>query len=68
MQLLIILLTFKQIRVCYKTQITRCEEVLKELNPQFAKDKARDERIAGIETEVAGIKGDIAKILAAVTK
>lgn len=44
------------------------EEVLKELNPQFAKDKARDERIAGIENEVAGMKGDIAKILAAVTK
>ena len=52
----------------YKIQVTRCEEVLKELNPQFAKDKARDERIAGIETEVAGIKDDIAKILAAVTK
>lgn len=52
----------------YKNQITRCEEVLKELNPQFAKDKARDERIAGIENEVAGMKGDIAKILAAVTK
>ena len=52
----------------YKNQITKCEEVLKELNPQFAKDKARDERIAGIETEVAGMKGDIAKILAAVTK
>lgn len=30
--------------------------------------KSDDERIAGIETEVAGIKGDIAKILAAVTK
>lgn len=27
-----------------------------------------DERIAGIENEVAGMKGDIAKILAAVTK
>ncbi len=52
----------------YKAQITKCEEVLKELNPQFAKDKARDERIAGIENEVAGMKGDIAKILAAVTK
>lgn len=52
----------------YKNQVTACEEVLKELNPQFAKDKARDERIAGIETEVAGMKGDIAKILAAVTK
>lgn len=52
----------------YKNQITKCEEVLKEINPQFAKDKARDERIAGIENEVAGMKGDIAKILAAVTK
>ena len=38
------------------------------INMKFVKDKARDERIAGIETEVAGIKGDIAKILAAVTK
>lgn len=52
----------------YKNQVVRCEEVLKELNSQFAKDKARDERIAGIENEVAGMKGDIAKILAAVTK
>lgn len=52
----------------YKNQVVRCEEVLKELNPQFAKNKARDERIAGIENEVAGMKGDIAKILAAITK
>lgn len=52
----------------YKNQVTACEEVLKELNPQFAKDKARDEEIAGIKSEVAGMKGDIAKILAAVTK
>lgn len=52
----------------YKSQITQCEEVLKELNPQYAKDKARDEEIAGIKSEVAGMKGDIAKILAAVTK
>ncbi len=52
----------------YKTQITDCENVLKELNPQYAKDKARDEEIAGIKYEVAGIKDDISKILAAVTK
>ena len=52
----------------YKSQITQCEEVLKQLNPQYAKDKARDERIAGIEKEVAGMKDDITKILAAVTK
>lgn len=52
----------------YKTQVTDCETVLKELNPQYAKDKARDEEIAGIKSEVAGIKDDISKILAAVTK
>jgi len=50
----------------YKLQITQCEEVLKELNPQYAKDKARDEEIVGIKNEVAGMKADIAKILDAV--
>lgn len=52
----------------YKTQVIDCETVLKELNPQYAKDKARDEEIADIKSEVAGIKDDISKILAAVTK
>lgn len=47
---------------------TTIAQVLKQLNPQYAKDKARDERIADIETEVAGMKDNIAKILAAVTK
>ena len=51
----------------YKSQITQCENVLKELNPQYAKDKARDEEIANIKSEVAGIKTNIDKILAAVT-
>ena len=51
----------------YKSQITQCEDVLKELNPQYAKDKARDEEIANIKSEVAGIKTNIDKILAAVT-
>lgn len=51
----------------YKTQITQCENVLKELNPQYAKDKARDEEIANIKSEVAGMKSNIDKILAAVT-
>lgn len=52
----------------YRQQVTQCEEVLKELNPQYAKDKARDEDIAGLKNEVSSIKGDIAKILEAVTK
>lgn len=51
----------------YKTQITDCEEVLKDLNPQYAKDKARDEEIAGIKNQVAGMQTDISKILAIVT-
>ena len=51
----------------YKNQITQCEDVLKELNPQYAKDKARDEEIANIKSEVAGMKTNIDKILAAVT-
>lgn len=51
----------------YKSQITQCENVLKELNPQYAKDKARDEEIANIKSEVAGMKTNIDKILAAVT-
>ena len=51
----------------YKSQITQCEDVLKELNPQYAKDKSRDEEIANIKSEVAGMKTNIDKILAAVT-
>lgn len=51
----------------YKAQITDCEEVLKDLNPQYAKDKARDEEIAGIKNQVAGMQTDISKILAIVT-
>ena len=51
----------------YKSQITQCEDVLKELNPQYAKDKARDEEIANIKSEVAGMKTNIDKILAAVS-
>lgn len=52
----------------YRKQVTQCEEVLKQLSPQYAKDKARDEEIVGLKKEVSSIKGDIAKILEAVTK
>lgn len=52
----------------YRKQVIQCEEVLKELCPQYAKDKARDEDIAGLKNEVSCIKGDIAKILEAVTR
>lgn len=51
----------------YKKQILQCEEVLKELNPQYAKDKARDEEFDNIKKEVAGLRQDISKILEVVT-
>lgn len=51
----------------YKKQILQCEEVLKELNPQYAKDKARDEEFNNIKKEVAGLREDISKILEVVT-
>ena len=51
----------------YKSQITQCEDVLKELNPQYAKDKARDEEFNNIKKEVAGLREDISKILEVVT-
>lgn len=52
----------------YRKQVVQCEEALKELNPQYAKDKARDEEIVGLKNEVCSIKEDISKILEAVTK
>jgi len=35
----------------YKNNINSCEEILKSLNPQFAKDKARDEKIDRLEAK-----------------
>jgi len=36
----------------YKDNITACEAILKDLNPQFAKDKARDEKIDNLENKL----------------
>ena len=46
-----------------KNQVVRCEEVLKELNPQFAKDKERDDRINSLDTKVSSMEGKLDKIL-----
>lgn len=51
----------------YKVEKKQCEDTLKELSPQYAKDKERDEDIAGLKREVSSMKGDIEKILHAVT-
>lgn len=36
----------------YKQNIVECEGILKELSPQFAKDKARDERLDNLESKI----------------
>lgn len=36
----------------YKSTIVECEGILKELSPQFAKDKARDERLDNLEAKI----------------
>lgn len=36
----------------YKQNIIDCEGILKDLNPQFAKDKERDERLNNLEDKI----------------
>lgn len=51
----------------YKQNIIDCEEILKELNPQFAKDKERDDRLNNLEMKFQGVETKIDKILNLVT-
>lgn len=47
----------------YKNNITKCVEILKELNPQFAKDKERDERIDNLDDKVSSIQSTLEKLV-----
>lgn len=47
----------------YKATVDECENILKELNPQFAKDKARDERIDSLNTKVDNMESKLDKLL-----
>ena len=51
----------------YKQNIIDCEEILKELNPQFAKDKERDDRLNTLELKFEGVENKIDKLLNLVT-
>lgn len=44
-----------------------CESLLKELNPVFAKDKERDDRISNLDTKVTNMEGKLDKILSALS-
>lgn len=45
-----------------------CENILKELNPQFAVDKERDERLSNLENRFDGFESKLDKIFNLVQK
>ena len=52
----------------YKQNIIDYEEILKQLNPQFAKDKERDTRLNNLELKFEGVEDKIDKILNIISK
>ena len=52
----------------YKQNISDCEEILKQLNPQFAKDKERDDRLLNLENRFDGVESKLDKIFNLIQK
>ena len=52
----------------YKQNIVECEDILKQLNPQFAKDKERDERLFNLESRFDGVESKLDKIFDLIKK
>lgn len=47
----------------HENVISSCEEILKDLNPRFAREKERDEDISNLKTKIGGIESKMDKIL-----
>lgn len=52
----------------HKNIIIKCEEILKQLDPTYAKQQERDDAIDNLKLEVSSIKTDMNKILDLLTK
>ena len=52
----------------YKESISECEAILKQLNPQFAKDKERDDRLLNLENRFDGVESKLDKIFDLIKK
>ena len=52
----------------YKKNVTDCENILKQLNPQFAIDKERDERLSNLENRFDGVESKLDKIFNLIQK
>lgn len=48
--------------------ISSCEEILKELNPRFAKEKERDEDINNLKTKIGGLEHKMDKLISILSK
>lgn len=46
----------------HKDVIDKCEQILKDLNPQFAKDKLQEEKINSLETRMGGVESNLSDI------
>ena len=52
----------------YKQNVEDCEKILKQLNPQFAKDKERDDRLQNLENRFDGVESKLDKIFDLIKK
>ena len=52
----------------YKQNVEDCENILKQLNPQFAKDKERDDRLQNLENRFDGVESKLDKIFDLIKK
>lgn len=52
----------------YKQNVKDCEHILKQLNPQFAKDKERDDRLQNLESRFDGVESKLDKIFNLIQK
>lgn len=52
----------------YEQDIESCESIMKQLNPQFAKDKELDDRLSNLETKFGGFESSLNEILNYVKK
>lgn len=52
----------------YKQNVIDCESILKQINPQFAIDKERDERLSSLESRFDGVESKLDKIFNLIQK
>lgn len=52
----------------HRNVITACEDILKQLNPDYAKQQERDDAIDNLKNEVVSLKSDMSRILDLLTR